>query len=130
VKPENQASFMSFVVPVFPAASTLAGKPILRASPAVPEVITLRIMFVTRNADSAWTDARRLGVVLLDHRTLRLGDLEHRGRLHLQPQVGEDVESGGHLQGRRLERPERHRRVGLDVLADASFFDHRSATFS
>jgi hypothetical protein len=46
VKPTNQASRRSFVVPVLPAASS--AKPAARAEAAVPSDSTLRIMFVTR----------------------------------------------------------------------------------
>ena len=46
VKPTNQASRRSLVVPVLPAASSV--KPMPRAPAPVPSLMTLRIMLVTR----------------------------------------------------------------------------------
>ena len=50
VKPTNQASRRSLVVPDLPAASSV--KPAARAPAPVPSLMTLRIMFVTRNVVS------------------------------------------------------------------------------
>ena len=57
VKPTNQASRRSLVVPVLPAASSV--KPVARALAAVPSFSTLRIMLVTRNVVSGSRDLAR-----------------------------------------------------------------------
>ena len=51
MKPTNQASRRSLVVPVLPAASS--ANPAPRTLAAVPSLITLRIMFTTRYMVSA-----------------------------------------------------------------------------
>src|SRR3954471_704759 len=63
VKPANQASRRSLVVPVFPAASSV--KPAERALAAVPSLSTLRIMLVTRNVVSGFATSRATTVLRL-----------------------------------------------------------------
>ena len=62
VKPTNQASRKSLVVPVLPAASSV--KPADRAPAPVPSLMTPRSMFVTRNV-VAGRAMRRVGVDFL-----------------------------------------------------------------
>ena len=56
VKPTNHASRRSLVVPVLPAASSV--NPAARTPAPVPSLITLRIMFVTRNVVSGRATSR------------------------------------------------------------------------
>ena len=56
MKPTNQASRRSLVVPVLPAASSV--KPAARTPAPVPSLITLRIMLRTRKVESAAATAR------------------------------------------------------------------------
>ena len=136
VKPTNQASRRSLVVPLLPAASSV--NPSARAPAPVPSLITLRIMFVTRNVVSG----RATGLPGASLRPQRSRSRPRCGRCALQrpdgAAVGEQRVGLRHLERRQLEDAERDRRkrpaaacrrrpgatarrpVEADLLADAN----------
>ena len=115
VTPMNHASVWSFVVPVFPAMR----RPRAFARAAVPRSVDSFEHLQHHVGGGRRGRLLRVGRVLLEEDPFGVADPLDEPRGVEEALVREDRVGGRHLHRRHLERPERERRIGEEVLADA-----------